>query len=70
MAYAKAAASLAHAKSNNATQQYSAEETAALVELLTSLGCPDPTPVTSSGTLPRRRETLAPSYEKLPSSVI
>lgn len=66
MAYAKAAASLAAAK----THHYSVEATTALVELLISLGCVDTVPLTASGTLPRRRDTLGPSFEKLPSSVI
>lgn len=51
-------------------QPYSFEATNALVELLTGLGCSDPIPLTASGTLPRRRDTLGPSFEKLPSSVI
>lgn len=54
----------------NAIHHYSVEATTALVELLTSLGCSDPIPLTASGTLPRRRDTLGPSFEKLPSSVI
>lgn len=54
------------------THHYSVEATQALIELLTGLGCVDPIPISSgsSGTLPRRRDTLAPSFEKLPSSVI
>ncbi|XP_039951900.1 centaurin-gamma-1A isoform X1 [Bactrocera tryoni] len=50
--------------------QYSVEETTALVELLTSLGCPESAPLTASGTLPRRRDTLGTPYEKTVSGVI
>ncbi|KAL9876138.1 centaurin gamma 1A [Glossina fuscipes fuscipes] len=49
---------------------YSVEETTALVELLTGLGCPDSAPLTASGTLPRRRDTLGTPYEKTVSGVI
>lgn len=54
------------------------EATTALVNLLISLGCTDPHPLTgnangnssnnSTGTLSRRRETT--SFEKIPSSVV
>lgn len=54
----------------NAIQPYSFDATSTLVELLTELGCTDPSPLTASGTLPRRRDTIGPSFEKLPSSVI
>ncbi|CAD6997368.1 unnamed protein product [Ceratitis capitata] len=50
--------------------QYSVEETTALVDLLTSLGCPESAPLTASGTLPRRRDTLGTPYEKTVSGVI
>ncbi|XP_037960302.1 centaurin-gamma-1A isoform X2 [Teleopsis dalmanni] len=50
--------------------QYSVEETTALVELLTGLGCPESAPLTASGTLPRRRDTLGTPYEKTVSGVI
>lgn len=94
LAYARAAASLASAKtqctttsssaSNSSTAsstgsgtnggvtnvQYSVEETNALVDVLIGLGCPDSAPLTASGTLPRRRDTLGTTYEKLPSGVI
>ena len=80
LTYAKAANSLAIVKQSNAkTHHVTAETTTALVNLLTTLGCTDPHPLTgsnsgnSSGTLSRRRETIgaAPnSFEKLPSSVI
>lgn len=50
--------------------QYSVEETNALVDVLVGLGCPDSAPLTASGTLPRRRDTLGTTYEKLPSGVI
>uniref|UniRef100_T1PE07 Putative GTPase activating protein for Arf n=1 Tax=Musca domestica TaxID=7370 RepID=T1PE07_MUSDO len=49
---------------------YSVEETTALVELLTGLGCPESAPLTASGTLPRRRDTLGTPYEKTVSGVI
>ncbi|XP_067620147.1 centaurin-gamma-1A isoform X2 [Eurosta solidaginis] len=52
------------------TPQYSVEETTALVELLTSLGCPESAPLTASGTLPRRRDTLGTPYEKTVTGVI
>ncbi|XP_055372148.1 centaurin-gamma-1A [Condylostylus longicornis] len=103
LAYAKAAASLAIAKSHqnsssNATissnasnsstgstasagsstnngsgipaPQYSVDDTSALVDLLKVLGCPESAPLTASGTLPRRRDTLGTPYEKLPSGVM
>ena len=83
MSYAKAAASLAVARSStgsssfsssssdpNSIHNYTTEATTALVDLLTGMGCTDPIPLTASGTLPRRRDTLGPSFEKLPSSVI
>ncbi|XP_055904597.1 centaurin-gamma-1A isoform X2 [Eupeodes corollae] len=52
------------------TPHYSVEETTALVELLMSLGCPESAPLTASGTLPRRRDTLGTPYEKAVSGVI
>lgn len=70
LAYAKAALSLATAKTPNPSPHiYSVEATTGLVELLTGLGCTDAIPLTASGTLPRRN-TVGPSFEKLPSSVI
>lgn len=68
LAYAKAALSLATAKTINPSPHiYSVEATTGLVELLTGLGCTtDAMPLTSSGTLPRRN-TVGPL---LPSSVI
>lgn len=50
--------------------QYSVDETTALVELLTGLGCPESAPLTASGTLPRRRDTLGTPYEKTVSGII
>lgn len=85
LSYAKAALSLATARLStgagalststtivepNSMQPYSFDTTTSLVELLNGLGCTDPSPLTASGTLPRRRDTLGPSFEKLPSSVI
>ncbi|XP_075150469.1 centaurin gamma 1A [Haematobia irritans] len=49
---------------------YCVEETTSLVELLTGLGCPESAPLTASGTLPRRRDTLGTPYEKTVSGVI
>lgn len=66
LTYAKAAASLATSKSHH----YSMETVQSLVDVLTGLGCVDPVPATASGTLPRRRDTMGPTFEKLPSSVI
>lgn len=54
----------------NTIQPYSFDATSTLVELLTELGCTDPSPLTASGTLPRRRDTIGPAFDKLPSSVI
>lgn len=94
MAYARAAQSLATAKSMKAAAalaagtpapapapapaanggipapQYNVEDTTALVELLVGLGCPESAPLTASGTLPRRRDTLGTPYEKSVSGVI
>lgn len=50
--------------------QYSVDETTALVELLTGLGCPESAPLTASGTLPRRRDTLGTPYEKTVTGII
>lgn len=50
--------------------QYNVEDTTALVELLVGLGCPESAPLTASGTLPRRRDTLGTPYEKSVSGVI
>ncbi|XP_017014680.2 centaurin-gamma-1A isoform X2 [Drosophila takahashii] len=92
LAYARAAQSLATAKSIKAAAaaqagttipapapptnggipapQYNVEDTTALVELLEGLGCPEAAPLTASGTLPRRRDTLGTPYEKSVSGVI
>ncbi|KAH8393053.1 hypothetical protein KR215_003736 [Drosophila sulfurigaster] len=96
LAYARAAQSLATAKSMKAAAalaagtpapaptpapsaaanggipapQYNVEDTTALVELLVGLGCPESAPLTASGTLPRRRDTLGTPYEKSVSGVI
>lgn len=78
LSYAKAAQSLATTHlanesktgvDSNAMKLNTIDATKTLVELLTGLGCSDPTPITSTGTLPRRN-LLRPSFEKLPSSVI
>lgn len=80
LSYAKAAFSLASThlanESANATETSlklsSIDATKALVEMLVSLGCPDPLPIACAGTLPRRRDPTIRSnvFEKLPSSVI
>uniref|UniRef100_A0A240PNT9 Centaurin-gamma-1A n=1 Tax=Anopheles atroparvus TaxID=41427 RepID=A0A240PNT9_ANOAO len=72
LTFAKAANSLAAAKqAMNSPHHVNVETTAALVELLTSLGCTDPAPFSASGTLPRRRETIdQATFEKFSSSVI
>ncbi|XP_050101349.1 centaurin-gamma-1A isoform X2 [Anopheles aquasalis] len=72
LTFAKAANSLAAAKqATNSPHHVNVETTAALVELLTSLGCTDPAPFSASGTLPRRRETIdQATFEKFSSSVI
>ncbi|KAJ6647485.1 Centaurin-gamma-1A, partial [Pseudolycoriella hygida] len=70
LTYAKASLSLATTKTANPSPHvYSVEAATGLVELLTGLGCVDSIPITASGTL-RRRNTMGPSFEKLPSSVI
>lgn len=73
--YAKGANALALLKkSQNTPHHVNVETTQALVELLISLGCTDPAPLSltsSTGTLSRRRETIGGGpFEKLPSSVI
>ncbi|XP_058060428.1 centaurin-gamma-1A isoform X1 [Anopheles bellator] len=72
LTFAKAANSLAAAKqATNSPHHVNVETTAALVELLISLGCTDPAPFSASGTLPRRRETIdQATFEKFSSSVI
>lgn len=72
LAYARAAASIAAAKSQtNSIAEVSAAASRGLVELLLSYGCPEVSNVPGSGTLPRRRGSqVLPSFEKLPSSVI
>ncbi|XP_050507154.1 centaurin-gamma-1A [Diabrotica virgifera virgifera] len=80
LAYAKAAASIALAKSQSTPAggggdpDVSAAACKALVDLLLSYGCPEVTTVSISGTIPRRRPTnqTAPGgqYNKMPSSVL
>lgn len=73
LAYAKAAANIAAAKSGNNTMGVSVQACKQLIELLLSYGCPDVSNVPGSGTLPRRRgssQAMPTSFEKLPSSVI
>ncbi|KAK4882078.1 hypothetical protein RN001_005397 [Aquatica leii] len=75
LAYARAAASIAAAKSHTGstavTAEISAATSRALVELLLSNGCPEVSSVPGSGTLPRRRgNQQIQQFEKLPSSVI
>lgn len=77
LSYAKTASSLASTHSANSTENSgqnglsTQDTTKELVDMLVNLGCSDPSPITSSGTLPRRRDMLRPSvFEKLPSSVI
>lgn len=78
LSYAKAALSLATTHlaneskcgiDSNALKLNTVDATKTLVEMLANLGCLDPLPITSTGTLPRRN-MLRPSFEKLPSSVI
>uniref|UniRef100_A0A8D8FPD2 Centaurin-gamma-1A n=1 Tax=Culex pipiens TaxID=7175 RepID=A0A8D8FPD2_CULPI len=72
LTYAKAANSLAAARqASNTPHHVNVETTAALVDLLASLGCTDPAPFTASGTLPRRRETIDQgTFEKFSSNII
>lgn len=76
LAYARAAASIAMAKSqsaNSVNADMSVAAAQSLVELLLSYGCQEMgcNPNTTTGTLPRRRGSQAvPQFEKLPSSVI
>ncbi|KAH8400525.1 hypothetical protein KR222_002978 [Zaprionus bogoriensis] len=63
-------ASAAAANGGIPAPQYNVEDTTALVELLVGLGCPESAPLTASGTLPRRRDTLGTPYEKSVSGVI
>ncbi|KAG5891813.1 hypothetical protein JTB14_027776 [Gonioctena quinquepunctata] len=76
LAYAKAAASIATAKSqstNSLNLEISAATCKSLVELLLSYGCPEVSSVSISGTIPRRKGSqtpAAPQYDKLPSSVL
>lgn len=83
LAYARAAASIAAAKSQSnsttalnsgsaSTVDSSSVTIKNLIDLLLSLGCPEVSWVPNNGgTIPRRRgsQTL-PQFEKLPSSVI
>lgn len=69
-ALSSSASSATSSSESNSVQPYSFDTTTTLVELLNGLGCTDPSPLTATGTLPRRRDTLGPSFEKLPSSVI
>lgn len=64
------AAAAAAANGGIPAPQYNVEDTTALVELLVGLGCPESAPLTASGTLPRRRDTLGTPYEKSVSGVI
>lgn len=62
---------LAKSNKNQMTNgTYDIEDTKALVDLLIGLGCPDSSPLTASGTLPRRRDTVGTPYEKACSGVI
>lgn len=77
LSYAKAALSLASTQLTNDSGKSGIDglspldATKTLVEMLVNLGCSDPLPITSTGTLPRRRDMLRPNvFEKLPSSVI
>lgn len=76
LSYAKAALSLASQSANDAENSgqnglNSHDTTKELVDMLINLGCSDPLPTISTGTIPRRRDVLRPSvFEKLPSSVI
>lgn len=74
LAYARAAASIAMAKSqsaNSVNADMSVAAAQSLVELLLSYGCQEMGCNPGTGTLPRRRGSQAlPQFEKLPSSVI
>lgn len=77
LSYAKAALSLASQSPNDSENQSqsgitSLDTTKELVEMLINLGCVDsPLPMSSTGTIQRRRDMLRPRvFEKLPSSVI
>lgn len=72
LAYAKAAANIAAAKSANNAMGVSVQTCKHLIDLLISYGCPDVSNIPGSGTLPRRRgsQAMPSSFEKLPSSVI
>ncbi|EEZ97569.1 Centaurin-gamma-1A-like Protein [Tribolium castaneum] len=73
LAYARAAASIAAAKSqsnNSVSADVSAAASRSLVDLLLSYGCPEVSCVPGSGTLPRRRGTTNQTMPQLPSSVI
>ncbi|XP_057669658.1 centaurin-gamma-1A [Diorhabda carinulata] len=78
LAYAKAAASIAAAKSQTCTNSQDVEVSSvackSLVELLLSYGCPEATTVSISGTIPRRKNSNSQSvstvqYNKLTSNV-
>lgn len=69
MTYAKVAASVATQMNlSNTPHNVTVETATALIDLLVGLGCPNQivTQNLSSGTLPRKRETIAP----LQSSII
>lgn len=75
LAYAKAALSIATAKSQSTNGSRDNEVTVStcksLVELLLSYGCPEASTVSISGTIPRRRAGPSVSqFEKTPSSVV
>lgn len=68
MTYAKVAASVATQMNlSNTPHNVTVETATALIDLLVGLGCPNQiVTLNSSGTLPRKRETIAP----LQSSII
>ncbi|KAK9874956.1 hypothetical protein WA026_005771 [Henosepilachna vigintioctopunctata] len=75
LAYARAALSIAIAKSqtsNSSNADVNVATCKSLIELLVSYGCPEMSSfIPGSGTLPRRRGSqVMPHLEKLPSSVI
>jgi len=74
LTYARAALSIANAKSQQSGNSANPEilnTIKNLIDLLISCGCPEATPMPGSGTLPRRRGTQPlPSFEKSAPSVI
>ncbi|XP_031632151.1 centaurin-gamma-1A [Contarinia nasturtii] len=69
LSYARAALSLASTQPTNEINGLNSfDSTKTLVEMLVGLGCSDPLPITSTGTLPRKRDILRPNvFEKLSS---